>query len=79
MLAINPKRTLVPARRKVQRWIDAMATGDRAALDIRPTDQDLGELDRAFPPPTRRRPLELLWAPPLWQLHAGGLTSTGEA
>jgi len=33
---------------------------DRAALDIRLTDQDLVELDRAFPPPTRPRPLELL-------------------
>jgi diketogulonate reductase-like aldo/keto reductase len=26
---------------------------NRAALDIRLTDQDLAELDRAFPPPTR--------------------------
>jgi diketogulonate reductase-like aldo/keto reductase len=33
---------------------------NRAALDIRLTDQDLAELDRAFPPPTRPRPLELL-------------------
>lgn len=33
---------------------------NRAALDIRLTDQDLGELDRAFPPPKRPRPLELL-------------------
>jgi diketogulonate reductase-like aldo/keto reductase len=33
---------------------------NRAALDISLTDQDLAELDRAFPPPTRPRPLELL-------------------
>jgi diketogulonate reductase-like aldo/keto reductase len=33
---------------------------NRAALDIRLTDQDLAELDHAFPPPRRRRPLELL-------------------
>ena len=33
---------------------------NRAALDIRLTDQDLGELDLAFPPPKRPRPLELL-------------------
>jgi len=33
---------------------------NRAALDIRLTDQDLAELDRAFPPPKRPRPLELL-------------------
>jgi diketogulonate reductase-like aldo/keto reductase len=31
-----------------------------AALDIRLTQQDLEELDRAFPPPTRKRPLEML-------------------
>jgi diketogulonate reductase-like aldo/keto reductase len=33
---------------------------NHAALDIRLTDQDLVELDRAFLPPTRPRPLELL-------------------
>jgi diketogulonate reductase-like aldo/keto reductase len=33
---------------------------NRAALDVRLTDQDLAELDRAFPPPKRPRPLELL-------------------
>jgi diketogulonate reductase-like aldo/keto reductase len=33
---------------------------NRAALDIRLTDQDLTELDRGFPPPRRPRPLELL-------------------
>ena len=32
----------------------------RAALDIKLTAQDLGELNRAFPPPKGRRPLELL-------------------
>jgi diketogulonate reductase-like aldo/keto reductase len=33
---------------------------NRAALDITLTEQDLGELNRAFPPPKGRRPLELL-------------------
>jgi diketogulonate reductase-like aldo/keto reductase len=33
---------------------------NRAALDIRPNDQDLTELDRGFPPSRRPRPLELL-------------------
>ncbi len=33
---------------------------NRAALDIRLTEQDLGELNRAFPPPKGKRPLELL-------------------
>jgi diketogulonate reductase-like aldo/keto reductase len=33
---------------------------NRAALDIRLTDRDLAELDRAFPLPRRPRPLELL-------------------
>jgi diketogulonate reductase-like aldo/keto reductase len=33
---------------------------NRAALDIELTAQDLAELDRAFPPPARPRPLELL-------------------
>ncbi len=33
---------------------------NRAALDITLTEQDLGELDRAFPPPKGQRPLELL-------------------
>jgi diketogulonate reductase-like aldo/keto reductase len=33
---------------------------NRAALDIALTDRDLAELDRAFPPPKCRRPLELL-------------------
>ena len=33
---------------------------NRAALDIALTDRDLAELDRAFPPPKGRRPLELL-------------------
>jgi len=33
---------------------------NRAALDVRLTDQDLAELDRAFPPQKRPRPLELL-------------------
>jgi diketogulonate reductase-like aldo/keto reductase len=33
---------------------------NRAALDIALTEQDLAELNRAFPPPKGRRPLELL-------------------
>jgi diketogulonate reductase-like aldo/keto reductase len=33
---------------------------NRAALDIALTEQDLAELNKAFPPPKGRRPLELL-------------------
>lgn len=33
---------------------------DRAALDLRLTDADLAALERAFPPPTRAVPLEML-------------------
>lgn len=33
---------------------------NRAALDLKLTDQDLAELDRAFPPPTKARALEML-------------------
>ena len=33
---------------------------NRAALDIALTKTDLAELDRAFPPPSGRQPLELL-------------------
>jgi diketogulonate reductase-like aldo/keto reductase len=33
---------------------------NRAAVDIALTEQDLAELDRAFPPPKGPRPLELL-------------------
>jgi diketogulonate reductase-like aldo/keto reductase len=33
---------------------------NRAATDLRLTDEDLAELDRAFPPPKRKRPLEML-------------------
>jgi diketogulonate reductase-like aldo/keto reductase len=33
---------------------------NRAALDIALTEQDLAELDKAFPPPKGRRPLEVL-------------------
>jgi diketogulonate reductase-like aldo/keto reductase len=33
---------------------------NRAALDLKLTEQDMAELDRAFPPPKGRRPLELL-------------------
>jgi diketogulonate reductase-like aldo/keto reductase len=34
--------------------------GNRAALDLRLTEQDLALLDRAFPPPTGPRPLEMI-------------------
>ncbi len=33
---------------------------NRAALDIELTETDLAELDRAFPPPSRKRPLEMI-------------------
>src|SRR5581483_2339537 len=33
---------------------------NRAALDVHLTDRDFAELDRAFPPPTRKVPLETL-------------------
>lgn len=33
---------------------------NRAALDLRLTKDDLADLDRAFPPPTRKKPLEML-------------------
>jgi diketogulonate reductase-like aldo/keto reductase len=33
---------------------------NRAALDLRLTEQDLAALDRSFPPPTEPRPLEML-------------------
>lgn len=33
---------------------------NRAALDIRLSAEDIEEIDRAFPPPTRKRPLEMI-------------------
>ena len=39
---------------------EAHVRENRAALDIKFTEQDLGELNRAFPPPKGPRPLELL-------------------
>ena len=33
---------------------------NRAAVDIKLTDDDLAELDRLFPPPARKRPLEMI-------------------
>lgn len=33
---------------------------NRAALDVQLTPGDIAELDRAFPPPTKKRPLEML-------------------
>jgi diketogulonate reductase-like aldo/keto reductase len=38
----------------------AHVSENRAALDLRLAEQDLTELDRAFPPPTRPGPLEML-------------------
>ncbi len=36
------------------------ARENRAALDLRLSKQDLEALDRAFPPPTRQQPLEMI-------------------
>jgi diketogulonate reductase-like aldo/keto reductase len=33
---------------------------NRAALDVHLTAEDLAELDRAFPPPARKVPLEII-------------------
>ena len=33
---------------------------NRKAIDLRLTKEDLAALDRAFPPPTKKRPLEML-------------------
>jgi len=33
---------------------------NRAALEVQLTEQDIGELNRAFPPPRRKQPLEML-------------------
>jgi diketogulonate reductase-like aldo/keto reductase len=33
---------------------------NRAAADIELAEEDIGELDAAFPPPRRRKPLEML-------------------
>lgn len=33
---------------------------NRAALDLELTGEDLAELDRAFPPPRSKRPLEMI-------------------
>lgn len=38
----------------------AHVEANRAALDIELSARDLAELDRAFPPPRRKRPLEIL-------------------
>jgi diketogulonate reductase-like aldo/keto reductase len=39
---------------------EARVRENRAALDIELTERDLAELTKAFPPPKRRRPLEVL-------------------
>jgi diketogulonate reductase-like aldo/keto reductase len=39
---------------------EAHVRENRAALDIKLTDQDRAELNRGFPPPKGPRPLELL-------------------
>jgi hypothetical protein len=33
---------------------------NRAALDLSLEPEDLAELDRAFPPPARKKPLEMI-------------------
>jgi diketogulonate reductase-like aldo/keto reductase len=33
---------------------------NRSALDVHLSDEDLAQLDRAFPPPTEKQPLEML-------------------
>jgi hypothetical protein len=33
---------------------------NRGALEIELTTEDLDELDKAFPPPTRKKPLEMI-------------------
>jgi diketogulonate reductase-like aldo/keto reductase len=38
----------------------AHVEGNRAALDLRITAEDLAELDRAWPPPRRKLPLEMI-------------------
>jgi diketogulonate reductase-like aldo/keto reductase len=40
--------------------VPAHVAENRGALDIRLTGDDLAALDRAFPPPTRKKPLEML-------------------
>jgi diketogulonate reductase-like aldo/keto reductase len=39
---------------------EAHVRENRAALDLRLTEQDLADLDRAFPPPTGPQPLEMI-------------------
>ncbi|HZP64640.1 MAG TPA: aldo/keto reductase [Terriglobales bacterium] len=40
--------------------VPAHVRENRAALDVRLTKEDLADLDRAFPPPTRKQPLAML-------------------
>jgi diketogulonate reductase-like aldo/keto reductase len=44
----------------LRRADEIAALRNRAALDIRLTDRDLAKLNRAFPPPMAKRPLEML-------------------
>jgi diketogulonate reductase-like aldo/keto reductase len=40
--------------------VPAHVRENRGALEVRLSKQELADLDRAFPPPTRKRPLEML-------------------
>jgi diketogulonate reductase-like aldo/keto reductase len=51
----HPDMVVIPKASKPQHIRE-----NRAALDIELTDQDLKELDQAFPPPNRKIPLEML-------------------
>ena len=51
----HPDVVVIPKASKPEHIRD-----NRAALDIKLTDQDLKELDQAFPPPNRKLPLEMV-------------------
>ena len=51
----DPDLVVIPKASKPEHIRD-----NRAALDIKLADQDLRELDQAFPPPNRKIPLEML-------------------
>lgn len=53
--ALNSGSIVIPRARS-----DEHVRENRAALEIRLTAEDLAELDRSFPPPKRRQPLDVL-------------------
>ena len=67
---MNPMAALDFLRTNPNRHADVIAipkAGDplhvqenRAALDVRLSERDLADLDRAFPPPAGPRPLEMI-------------------